>query len=62
MKDIEKASDRALKGIESILPPVVENFIAVWIAAHRFDLVYDEQDAQGIILGVEHTVCTLPKP
>ena len=25
MKDIEEASDRALKGIESILPLVVEN-------------------------------------
>ena len=66
MKDIEEALDRALKGIESILPSVVENFIAVWIAAHRFDLtpslVCNEQDAQGIILGVECTICTLPKP
>ena len=35
MKDIEEASDKALKGIETILPPVVENFIAIWIAAHR---------------------------
>ena len=42
MKDIEEASDRALKGIESILPPVVENFIAVWIAAHRFDLILQD--------------------
>ena len=39
MKDIEEDSDRALKGIESILPPVVERKsrnvkrmeIAVWI-------------------------------
>ena len=38
MKDIEKALDRALKGIETILPPVVENFIAVWIYCAPFDL------------------------
>ena len=47
MKDIEEASDRALKGIESILPPVVENFIAVWIAAHRFDLILQAWSAMN---------------
>ena len=39
MKDIEEASDRALKGIESILPSVVENFIAVGICCAPFDLI-----------------------
>ena len=42
MKDIEEASDRALKGIESILPPVVENFIAVWICYAPFDLILQD--------------------
>ena len=39
MKDIEEASDRALKGIETILPLVVEKFIAVWICFAPFDLI-----------------------
>ena len=39
MKDIEEASDRALKGIETILPLVVEKFIAVWICCAPFDLI-----------------------
>ena len=39
MKDIEEASDRALKGIETILPLVVEKFLAVWICFAPFDLI-----------------------
>ena len=39
MKDIEKASNRALKGIETILPLVVEKFVAVWICCAPFDLI-----------------------
>ena len=39
MKDIEEASDKALKGIETILPLVVEKFIAVWICCAPFDLI-----------------------
>jgi len=42
VKDIEEDSNRALKGIESILPPVVERKsrkvkrmeIAIWIELH----------------------------
>ena len=40
MKDIEEALDRALKGIETILPLVVENFIVVWICCAPFDLIF----------------------
>ena len=39
MKDIEEASDRALKGIETILPLVVEKSIVVWICCAPFDLI-----------------------
>ena len=64
MKDIEEASDRALKGIETILPLVVEKFlIAVWICCAPFDLILQAWCAMNRThkgnSGPLRTVCTL---
>ena len=64
MKDIEEASDRALKGIETILPLVVEKFlIAVWICYAPFDLILQAWCAMNRTRkgnsGPQRTVCTL---
>ena len=63
MKDIEEASDRALKGIETILPLVVEKFIAVWICCAPFDLILQAWCAMNRTRkgnsGPQCIVCTL---
>ena len=64
MKDIEEASERALKGIETILPLVVEKFlIAVWICCAPFDLILQAWCAMNRMRkgnsGPQRTICTL---
>ena len=64
MKDIEEASDRAFKGIETILPLVVEKFlIAVGICCAPFDLILQAWCAMNRTRkgnsGPQRTVCTL---
>ena len=64
MKHIEEASDRALKGIETILPLVVEKFlIAVGICCAPFDLILQAWCAMNRTRkgnsGPQRTICTL---
>ena len=64
MRHIEEASDRALKGIETILPLVVEKFlIAVGICYASFDLILQAWCAMNRTRkgnsGALRTVCTL---